>query len=112
MPYKQLEHGRSLFLACAKHVPKKEFVAWCKVVLSFRNIYEQYENKMKDEPDGLYIVGELDHFFLTMLKSDMKRIKNLSIVKDAGHICSIDQYERVNELIIEFQETGMVKSEE
>ena len=44
-----------------------------------------------------------------MLKSDMKRIKNLAIVKDAGHICSIDQYERVNDLIIEFQEKGTVK---
>lgn len=109
IPYKSLAYGRNLFLACAQRVERREFVAWCKVVLSFGKIYREYVKRMKEEPNGLYIVGAMDHFFLTMLKSDMKRIKNLAIVEDAGHICCIDQYERVNELIVKFQETGTIE---
>lgn len=109
MPYKQLAYGRNLFLASAQLVEPKEFVQWCKVILSFRNIQDAYVERMKEEPNGLYIVGELDHFFLTMLRSDRKRIKNLAVVKDAGHICCIDQYAKVNELIIAFQENGAVE---
>lgn len=108
MPYKSLAYGRNLFLACAQRVPSKEFVAWCKVILSFRTTQKEYPKVMKEEPNGLYIVGEKDHFFRTMLRSDAKRIKNLAIVKNAGHICSIDQYEAVNDLIIAFQEKGIV----
>lgn len=109
IPYKQLEYGRNLFIACAQHVERMEFVAWCRVVLSFKKTQESYVKVMGNEPNGLYIVGELDHFFLTMLRSDRKRIKNLAIVKGAGHICSIDQYEKVNSLICEFQDTGAIK---
>ncbi len=110
IPYKSLAYGRNLFVACAQRVPSKEFVAWCRVVLSFAKTQKHYVKVMKDEPNGLYIVGEKDHFFRTMLRSDVKRIKNLAIVKDAGHICSIDQYEAVNALISAFQDTGTVAS--
>ena len=65
---------------------------------------------MKEEPNGLYIVGEMDHFFRTMLRSDAKRIKHLAIVKNAGHICCIDQYRAVNDLIVRFQQTGSIEA--
>ena len=109
MPYKSLAYGRNIFLACAQRVERSEFVAWCKVVLSFSKLQDAYIKTMQDEPKGLYIVGELDHFFRTMLRSDTKRIKNLAIVEDAGHICNTDQYENVNKLIIQFQETGAIE---
>ena len=81
-------------------------------MLSFQKTQEEYVKAMKDEPDGLYIIGELDHFFLTMQKSDLKRLKNVVIVENAGHLCNMDQYEVVNDLIIAFQETGAVKKKE
>lgn len=109
MPYKQLAYGRNLFLASAQRVDRKEFVAWCKVILSFRKTQKEYEIKTKDEANGLYIVGAMDHFFLTMLRSEMKRIKNVAIVEKAGHICSIDQYQKVNELMVRFQEIGSIE---
>lgn len=109
IPYKSLSHGRDLFLACAQRVERKEFVAWCKVVLSFSKTQLLYEKRMKDEPNGLYIVGEMDHFFRTMLRSDVKRIKHLAVVENAGHICCIDQYRAVNDLIVQFVETGTIR---
>ncbi len=107
MPYKKLSYGRKLFLASAQRVEREEFLAWGKAILSFGKTQKEYESKMKDEPNGLYIVGELDHFFLTMLRWDMKRIKNVVIVKKGGHVCCIDQYEIVNKLIVDFQEAGI-----
>jgi pimeloyl-ACP methyl ester carboxylesterase len=109
MPHKDFAYGRNLFLACAQRVERKEFVVWCRVVLSFAKTQEQFAKKMQGEPDGLYIVGARDHFFLTMLKSEMKRIKNLSIVENAGHICCTDEYEKVNDLMIAFLETGSIE---
>ena len=108
MPYKQLAYGRNLFLASAQRVERKEFVAWCKVILSFQKTQEEYEIRTGNEANGLYVVGSLDHFFLTMLRSEMKRVRNVAIVGGAGHICSIDRYEAVNQLITEFQESGIV----
>lgn len=110
MPYKNSSYGRDIFLACAQRVERKEFVVWCKVVLSFGKTQEVYTKTMKEEPNGLYIAGEMDHFFRPMLKEDMKRVKNLVIVENAGHICCTDQYKRVNDLMIAFQETGSVET--
>lgn len=109
MPYKSLAYGRRLFLASAQRVERKELVVWCKVILSFRKTQKLYAKTMKEEPNGLYIAGELDYFFLGMLKSDRKRIKNLTIIENAGHICNIDRYEKVNQLIVAFQETETVE---
>jgi pimeloyl-ACP methyl ester carboxylesterase len=112
LPYKHSAYARDTFLACAQRMEPKEFLAWSKVLLSFQKTQEEYVKAMKDEPDGLYIIGELDHFFLTMQKSDLKRLKNVVIVENAGHLCNMDQYEVVNDLIIAFQETGAVKKKE
>lgn len=108
MPYKSISYARNLFMACAKHVERNEFIAWGRVMLSYAKFQEQYVKELKDEPNGLYVVGAKDHFFLTMIRCDMKRIKNCKVIKNAGHICNIDRYEKVNDLIVQFQESGVV----
>ena len=102
MPYKISKQGRDIFLACARRLPKKEFVAWCKLLLKFKNIQNTYQETMGEEPNGLYLVGELDHFFIPMLKKDRRRVKNMIFIKDAGHICIADQAKVVNKHILEF----------
>ena len=106
MPYKSMSYARNMFMTCARRVERKEFIAWCKVLLSLKEMHSRYADVMKDEPNGLYIAGELDYLFLPMIKGDMKRISNFVTVKKAGHICNIDQYQIVNDLIIAFQDTG------
>ncbi len=112
IPQKRFAYGRNLFLACAKHVEKNEFVAWCKVMLSCKKTYKPYEEQMQDEPRGMYLIGEWDYFFLHTLRREMKHAKNVVMVKNAGHLCNIDQYGKVNELIIEFQENGKIENNE
>ncbi len=109
IPYKMFEHGRNLFLACAQRVAKKEFLCWLKLMLKFNKIQKVYQRTMQEEPDGLYMVGELDYVFIPMLKDNYERIRNMIVIKNAGHICNVDQPETVNELIINFQETGVVQ---
>ncbi len=111
MPHKQSSCGRNMFMSCARRIEQKEFIAWCKVILSFAKVQAKYESVMEEETNGLYIVGELDHFFMPMLTGDKKRVKNMVILKDAGHLCSIDKHEEVNRLIVEFQESGTVNLE-
>ncbi len=109
MPYKVSKFGRDIFLACARRLPKKEFIAWCKLLTKFKSIQKKYQATMKTEPNGLYLVGALDHFFIPMLKRDRKRVKNMIFVENAGHICIADQADIVNQYIIEFCNTGAVK---
>lgn len=108
IPYSDMSYGRDLFLACARRIGRKEFRAWFKTLLSFAPHQKVYAKKMGAEPNGLYILGNKDYFFRIMLWWDHKRLQNLVIVKDSGHLCSIDQYQAVNDLIVQFMETGTI----
>lgn len=109
IPYKDMAYGRDLFLACARRIGRKEFRAWFKTLLSFGKHQDVYARKMGTEPNGLYILGDKDYFFRIMLWWDRRRPQNFAIVKDAGHLCSIDQYKAVNDLIRQFMETGTIQ---
>ena len=111
IPNKRFANGRNVFLACAKHVEKKEFMAWSKVLLSFKKNNHTYVDVMKDEPNGLYLIGESDYFFLHTVRREIKHAKNVVMIENAGHICNIDQYEKVNELIVEFQNNGKIENQ-
>ena len=108
MPFKRLSYGRSLFYQCAQRVEKDEFKVWLKAILSYKDMQREYAQTMGEESNGLYIMGELDYFFLSLITKDRKRIKNFAIVQDAGHLCNIDQHKTANQLIIDFQDTGTV----
>ena len=109
IPYKDMAYGRDMFLACARRIGRMEFRAWCRTLLSFAPHQSVYPQKMGAEPNGLYILGSKDYFFRIMSWFDRKRPQNLVIVKDAGHLCSIDQYKAVNDLIVRFMETGTIQ---
>ena len=102
MPYKISKYGRDVFLACARKLAKKEFIAWCKLLTKFKDIQRTFQQTMGDEPNGLYLVGALDHDFIPMLTRDNNRVKNSFFIPDAGHICIADQANAVNRHIISF----------
>ena len=106
MPYKTSKYGRDVFMASAKRVPKEEFIAWCRVLVTFQDVQKVYQKTMQDEPNGLYMVGELDYFFIPLLNKDRKRVKNMVFIKHAGHACMADQADIANRHIIAFQDNG------
>ena len=106
MPHKISKYGREVFLATAKRLSNKEFIAYCKLLSRFKNVQKDFVKTTGDEPNGLYLVGELDHFFLLMLKKERKRVQHMVLVPDAGHICATDQPETSNRHILHFLQTG------
>lgn len=112
MPYKVSKYGREVFLATANRLSNKEFIAYCKLLSRFKNIQKTFAATMGDEPNGLYLVGELDYFFLLMLKKERKRVKNMVLVPNAGHICITDQAKTANRYMLTFLQNGKVAYEE
>lgn len=108
VPGNETAYGRDLFLACAKRIGRWEFRAWFKTLLSVSGHQGLYIRTMGNEPNGLYVFGQKDSFFRVMLWMDRRKLQNFVIVKDAGHLCSIDQYQAVNDLIVQFMETGTI----
>ena len=101
-----MSYGRDLFLACAKRIGRREFRAWFKTLLSVSDHQDLYIRTMGSDPNGLYVLGDKDTFFRVMLWMDRRKLQNKVILKDSGHLCSIDQYKAVNDLIVRFMETG------
>ncbi len=112
MPYKISKYGREVFLSTAKRLTNKEFIAYCKLLSRFKNIQKTFASTMGTENKGLYMVGELDYFFSLMLKKERKRVKNMIVIPNAGHICITDQPAACNRHIISFMETGEPYREE
>lgn len=112
MPYKVSKYGRDVFLATATRLTNKEFIAYCKLLSRFKNVQKSFATTMGNEPNGLYLVGELDYFFQLMLKKESKRVKNMVLVPNAGHICITDQAEIANRHILFFLETGEIYRDE
>lgn len=106
MPYRVSEYGRNVFMATAKRLTNKEFIAYCKLLSQFKNIQKQFVSTMGEESNAVYLVGELDYFFLLMLKKERERLKNMILVPNAGHICITDQADYCNRQILSFLETG------
>jgi len=102
MPYKVSEYGRAMFMATAKRLSRKEIIAYCKLLSRYKKIQARYGATMGEEPKGLYLVGELDYFFLLMLAKDRKRVKNMLLVPKAGHVCITDQADWCNRQILSF----------
>jgi len=106
MPYKVSEYGRTVFMATAKRLSNKEFIAYCKLLSRFKNIQKSFAMTMGEEPNGLYLVGELDYFFQLMLTEERKRAKNMVFIPNAGHICITDQADYANQTILRFLTSG------
>ena len=102
MPHRVSKSGRELFVATAKRLSQKEYAAWLQLLTKYQNIQNAYRQAMGDEANALYLVGELDHFFLPMLKKERKTAKNFVLLEDAGHVCVTDQAELANQQILAF----------
>lgn len=106
MPFDASETCRKIFLHTAKHLSNKESVAYAKLLLKFKSVHDEYTATMGEEINGMYLVGEMDHFFLLLQKKDHRPIKNMVLIPDAGHVCITDQAAVCNNHILSFLSTG------
>lgn len=102
IPNKESIESRLLFLECAKRIPKKEFKVWLKLISKFPKINKEYISKIKNFKNGLYIMGDKDIIFLPTIEKEKTLIENIKILKNCGHVCNIDKYNEVNNIILNF----------
>lgn len=102
IPYKQSDESRKLFLQCAKRIPKKEFISWLKLLVKFPLVNKEYVKMLDTMKKGLYITGDRDVMFINSLVQEYKKITNKVILNDCGHVCNIDKYKEVNQLVMNF----------
>lgn len=110
VPRKEFAYSRELFLSCAKHVPKKEFICWLKLLNRYPKVNAAYRQDLAQRENGLYIIGEKDSVFRPTLRKELRDVKHWIVVEKCGHICNLDQPDAVNALLYRFQEDGAIEA--
>ncbi len=92
---KESKNSRKMFVGSVKKMERKEYTKWFKYCV-------EYVNKVYKELDytcpNIYIMGDKDKMLLSSLRKEEPIEHNLlvKIVKDAGHVCNIDNHELFN----------------
>lgn len=103
MPKKNHEESRSLFVAEAKNLAKKEFMKWFKLTYDINPILRYFKEKEMDAPT-LYIMGEEDHMFLPPVRKMIQDFNHsyLDVVMGSGHVVNVDKPDEFNEISLRF----------
>ena len=105
MPKKTHKTSRSLFVQEARKIKQKEFLRWLTLTADIAKYLIKINEKESEIP-CLYIMGEEDYVFLEPVKRLVKQFRNteLSILPDSGHVCNVDQYQKFNDISLNFLE--------
>jgi pimeloyl-ACP methyl ester carboxylesterase len=108
MPKKRHKISRMVFVEQAKNLYQKEFIKWFSLTKDIIPLLAHFE-KNKVKIPTLYIMGEEDYMFLLPVKEIVKKCNSsiLTVIKDSGHVCNIDQPEIFNEISIKFLKNVM-----
>ncbi|PPA70633.1 alpha/beta fold hydrolase [Jeotgalibacillus proteolyticus] len=103
MPNRSHEESRLAFVNSAKKMCQKEFIKW----FSLTRMINPYLDRLQIETNGsptMFIMGEEDYLFRAPVEELVRRDKALGLVtiKNAGHVCNIDQPEAYNQQTIDF----------
>lgn len=103
MPKQNHKESRYAFVEQAKKVCQKEFMRWFSLTRKINPFLKKLQQDFYNIPT-LFVMGEEDHLFLYSVKNIAKRTKEVELccIRNAGHVCNIDQPERFNEVTISF----------
>lgn len=103
MPRKRHEESRLLFVTQAKKLCQKEFIKWFQLTTHAVPLLAHFEKNIIDIPT-LYVMGREDYMFLLSVEEAVNKTKHatLEVIEDSGHVCTIDQPDKFNEISIEF----------
>jgi pimeloyl-ACP methyl ester carboxylesterase len=107
MPSKKHEKSREIFVREAKKLNEKMFNLWVKSVGSSNERLKKYIKVLKNKKiPTLFISGKEDYMFLDGIKETCTKFKgfNIKLLKNCGHVCSIEKSELFNNLSINFLE--------
>lgn len=101
MPSKEQKEARDLFIKSAQEsLDKIEFIAWFNIIVNYTKTHN-FEKIKNIKIPKLYIMGEKDFVFIKYVKSFVNKdnLSKLVSIKKAGHVCNIDNYKDVNDIL-------------
>lgn len=88
MPQKSHSISREIFIREAKKMNRNNFYNWAKILINFET---KYNFKNLNISEITYISGDDDYFFINEVEKYCKEENiNFHTLKNAGHICNID----------------------
>lgn len=100
MPQKSHKISRQLFVREAKKMNRLDFYRWGRLLVDFQEDYDLTKIKFNSNTNILYVSGKEDYFFI---KEVEKYCKDANMyfyrLKNAGHICNIDNYKEFNVIL-------------
>ncbi|MBC7085568.1 MAG: alpha/beta hydrolase, partial [Methanomethylovorans sp.] len=103
MPKKNHQRSRTIFVNEAKKLGYDEFCKWVDIIPQTTNSLD-WIDKLDANIKVLYISGSEDYLFLKDTLKYSKRINNshVEIIDNCGHVCSIEQAEKFNNIVFSY----------
>ena len=103
MPRNHHLESRNAFVQQAKKLCQKEFIRWFTLTKAINPFLKRLQNDFFNIPT-LFVMGQEDHMFLIPVKQIVEQVEETKLVclKDAGHVCNIDQADSFNQVVIDF----------
>jgi len=103
MPKKRHQLSRRIYQIHSQKLSSEEYLKWLGLYSQFFLTLKRFYNQPIDFP-ALVVMGEDDYVFLKAAKDFSARHKNveLNVIKNAGHICNIDNEEEFNSVVDTF----------
>lgn len=103
MPRKEHEESRMVFVNEAKKMCQKEFVKW----FSLTHLINPYLSRLQMSTTSiptLFLMGDEDYLFIPPVEKVVKMSKTFEYIaiKNAGHVCNIDQPDEFNRISIDY----------
>jgi pimeloyl-ACP methyl ester carboxylesterase len=103
MPFRKHQKSRKIYQNQAKKLMPDEYMKWVGLYNEFFKLLNRFYLQNINYP-ALAIMGEQDYIFLKSARKFVQKHKTVLLieVKEAGHICNIDQSDIFNELALYF----------
>jgi pimeloyl-ACP methyl ester carboxylesterase len=103
MPYSKHQESRRIYKRQAQKLTSAEYMKWVGLYKEFFRLLNHFFNQNINFP-AMVVMGKTDYIFLKSAKAFATKHKMVSLreIKEAGHICNIDQPEIFNELALHF----------
>ncbi len=101
MPKKNHKLSRTIFVNEAKKLGYEEFCKWVDIIPQTTKGLE-WIYALDENIEVLYVSGNEDYLFLKNTLKYSKNIRNsrVEIIENCGHVCSIEQYDKFNDIVL------------
>ncbi|MBP1908489.1 alpha/beta fold hydrolase [Methanolobus bombayensis] len=106
LPRKNHRRSRSIFVSEAEKLGYDEFCRWVDLIPQTKPSL-RWLDELDDKIGILFVSGSEDHLFLkdTLKYSDKMKNTRVEIIENCGHVCSIEQYSRFNDIVFDYLES-------